>query len=103
MVVVFLLRGLHNEAGNTKFRNVRQYIAHMGHVGERGCIAVGYECLNYQKRREGNVRVRLTVRTFCFVIIILNPVPLLVLILLIFTGFPQGKSPALSRKERPCF
>ena len=33
MVVVFLLRGLHNEAGNTKFRNVRQYIAHMGHVG----------------------------------------------------------------------
>ena len=36
MVVVFLLRGLHNEAGNTKFRNVRQYIAHMGHVGAPG-------------------------------------------------------------------
>ena len=38
MVVVFLLRGLHNEAGNTKFRNVRQYIAHMGHVGGSNCL-----------------------------------------------------------------
>ena len=46
MVVVFLLRGLHNEAGNTKFRNVRQYIAHMGHVGVKRNIKVHVHGVN---------------------------------------------------------
>ena len=34
VVVVFLLFcGLHNEAGDSKFRKGRQYIAYVGHVG----------------------------------------------------------------------
>ena len=34
VVVVFLLLcGLHNEAANSKFRNGRQYRAHLGHPG----------------------------------------------------------------------
>ena len=33
MVVFLLFCGLHNEAGDSKFRNRRQYIAYVGHVG----------------------------------------------------------------------
>ena len=34
VVVVFLLFcGLHNEAGDSKFRKGRQYIAYVGHIG----------------------------------------------------------------------
>ena len=47
MVVVFLLRGLHNEAGNTKFRNVRQYIAHMSHVGGQTLVGFRKEIKRY--------------------------------------------------------
>ena len=43
VVVVFLLFcGLHNEAGDSKFRNRRQYIAYVGHVGENTVSAFGY-------------------------------------------------------------
>ena len=35
VVVVFLLFcGLHNEAGDSKFRKGRQYIAYVGHIGD---------------------------------------------------------------------
>ena len=35
MVVFLLFCGLHNEAGDSKFRNRRQYIAYVGHVGAK--------------------------------------------------------------------
>ena len=42
VVVVFLLFcGLHNEAGDSKFRKGRQYIAYVGHIGEKNNISKG--------------------------------------------------------------
>ena len=43
MVVFLLFCGLHNEAGDSKFRNRRQYIAYVGHVGGwGGCGGLGW-------------------------------------------------------------
>ena len=43
VVVVFLLFcGLHNEAGDSKFRKGRQYIAYVGHVGATKGESLGF-------------------------------------------------------------
>ena len=42
MVVFLLFCGLHNEAGDSKFRNRRQYIAYVGHVGVLSSLIFSY-------------------------------------------------------------
>ena len=48
MVVFLLFCGLHNEAGDSKFRNRRQCIAYVGHVGAMSeFVAANHHVLKY--------------------------------------------------------